>query len=323
MERGASSGSSWRAALTGHAALIAFVLFVLTAGGNPIAIRFSSLALPPFWGGAARLAVAAAIFWLIVLARRIPLPRGRALAGVLLYGALGFGVVNGLSFWALARVQPGMASVFLAFVPLATVLVAAAHGLEPLTRRKVAGALIAVAGIALVAGGGLGAGGVAIPVLLALIAIPFALAESNVVFKLVRPGNPMSTNAVSLSAGALLLAGLSLLAGEPWGLPSSPASWAAFAYLTVIGSVVVFYLWLIVLARWPASRAGYAFVLLPVVSVAASSLLTGEAITPSLALGAAVALAGVWLGGISAAPRVPAPEPPAIEEGGACSMPTC
>ena len=85
---------------------------------------------------------------------------------------------------------------------------------------------------------------------------------------------------------------------------------------------MVFYLWLVVLARWPASRSAYGFVLMPVVSVALSAWLTGEVITGTFLAGAAVALAGVWLGGISTAPRAPAPKPALVEEGNAC-MPTC
>ena len=156
MQQSAHDDGGLRSALSRHAPLIAFALFVLGAGGNPIAIRFSNAELPPFWGGAARLGAAAAISWLFVLARRTPLPRGRALLGVLLYGTLSLGALNALAFWTLVRVQPGLTSVFLAFVPLATVLMASVHGLEPLTRRKVAGALIAAAGIALVVGAGFG-----------------------------------------------------------------------------------------------------------------------------------------------------------------------
>jgi len=78
-----------------------------------------------------------------------------------------------------------MASIFLALVPLPTVFLAAAHGLEALKWRRVAGALVAVGGIVLIMNGGLGKG-VAVPVLLVLMAIPVALAEGTVIIKLFR-----------------------------------------------------------------------------------------------------------------------------------------
>jgi len=38
---------------------------------------------------------------------------------------------------------------------------------------------------------------------------------------------------------------------------------AAIAYLVVVGSVVVFLLYLVVLRYWAASRASYGFVIIP------------------------------------------------------------
>jgi drug/metabolite transporter (DMT)-like permease len=307
------SKSNLRAGLSGHVVWIAFALFVLMAGSNPVAVRFSNLELPPFWGAAARFAAAALIFWAIVLVRRIALPRGRALVGSLLYGIVGVGTSFAFIYWALVRVEAGVASIFLALVPLPAVFLAAAHGLEALTWRRVAGALVAVGGIALIVGGGLGKGA-ALPVLLALLAFPIAMAEGAVIVKLFPQDSAAATNAVSLSVGALMLAGLSLLTGEKWSLPAAASTWLAFGYLVVIGSGVVFYLWLFVLARWPASRTTYGFVLMPLVTTAISVWLIGEVVTASFVLGAAVTLAGVWLGTISRSPRaVPqraaAPEP--------------
>jgi len=300
------SKNSLRAGLSGHAALIAFVLFVLAAGSNAVAIRFSNLELPPFWGAAARFGAAALIFWAIVLVRRISLPRGRALIGTLLYGVIGVGLAFALAYWVLVRVEAGMASVFLAFVPLATAFLAAAHGLEALSWRGIAGALVATGGIALIVGGALGQE-LALPVLLALLAVPVVMAESTVLIKRFPQAGPLATNAVAFSVGAIMLAGLSLLTGEVWRLPADARTWAAYGYLVVIGAVLVNYLWLFVLARWPATRTAYGFVLLPIVSVAVSVWLTGEVVTASFALGAAVTLAGVWLGAISRSSRAAAP----------------
>jgi drug/metabolite transporter (DMT)-like permease len=312
-------GSLW-AGLHGHVTLIAFVLFVLLAGSNAVAIRFSNVGLPPFWGAAARFGAAALIFWAIVLAGRIAVPRGRGLIGSLLYGVIGVGVAFALIYWALVRVQAGMASIFLALVPLPTVFLAAAHGLEPLRWRRVAGALVAVGGIALIVIGRLG-NGLTLPVLLALMSIPVAMAEGAVLIKDSPQSSPMATNAVAFSVGAVILAGLSLLSGEKWSLPADATTWAVFGYL-IIGAVLFNYLWLFVLARWPATRVAYGPVLYPVVSVAMSAWLTGEVVTATFVLGAAVALAGVWLGAISrparAAAPAPAPGPEMVDCGAHC-----
>jgi drug/metabolite transporter (DMT)-like permease len=295
MRRTVYSAGGLAAALSGRAAWIAFVLFVLLAGGNAVAMRFSNGELPPFWGATIRTGGAAAVFWLIVLARRLALPKGRALLGTLLYGVIAIGASYALAYWALVRVQAGTASVFLAFIPLLTLFLAAAHGLERLSWRGVIGALIAVAGIFVVVGGRLGTAGT-VPLFLALIASPICMAEGAVIFKLLPGGDPITTNAISFSTGALMIGGLSLAEGEKWILPTAASTWGAVAYLVAIGSVAVFYLYLFVLARWPASRTAYGFVLLPLASIAISAWLTGEVITASLIAGAALVLAGAWFG---------------------------
>jgi len=202
------------------------------------------------------------------------------------------------------RVEAGRATVFLAFVPLMTLFLATAHGLETMSWRRVAGALIAVVGIVVVVGGGLGTT-LTLPLLLALIVGVVCNAEGAVIFKLLPKGNPVATNAVAFTTGAAVLAGASMLAGETWSLPAAANTWAALTYLVVIGSVLVFYLYLFVLGRWPASRTAYGFVLLPVAAIPISAWLTGEVVTASFVL----ALSSCWwrLAGAISRSRRPAP----------------
>ena len=142
-----------------------------------------------------------------------------------------------------------------------------------------------------------------VPSLLALVVGVACLAEASVVFKLFPQSDPMATNAVALTTGTPLLAALSLLTGEPWALPTAPNTWAAFAYLTLVGSVGVFYLYLHVLSRWTASATSYAFLLIPVSTVIIAALLLGEVATSTFVIGAALVLAGVWVGAIHSAPE--------------------
>jgi drug/metabolite transporter (DMT)-like permease len=104
MSRGDTSGDGSETAQPDRATLIAFVLMVVCAGGNAVAVRFSNSELPPFWGATMRFTAAALIFWIIVLVRRIALPKGRALIGVLLYGLLAVGASYAFLYWGLLRV---------------------------------------------------------------------------------------------------------------------------------------------------------------------------------------------------------------------------
>jgi len=287
MNDNTTSGVGPGAAVRDRGTMLAFVLMVLFAGGNAVAVRFSNLGLPPFWGAATRVAGAALIFWGVVLVRRIALPKGRALVGALLYGMLSVGAAYAFMYWALVRVPASLAGPILALVPLMTLFFAWFHGVEKLRWRGLVGALIATAGIFAGVAGGSGAP-VHIPSILALVAGTACLAEAAVVFKLFPRSHPAATNAVALSIGALPLFILSLVAGEPWTLPATAGSWVAFAYLVVIGSFVVFSLYLHVLSRWTASAASYSFLLIPVVTVVIAALVAGEIISVWLVAGAAL-----------------------------------
>ncbi len=298
MGSGSLSENGSRIARPDRGTLTAFALLVLLGGSNAVAVRFSNLELPPFWGAAIRFAAAALIFWIIAFGRRIPLPKGRALTGALLYGLLSVGASYAFIYWGLVRLQAGLTMVVLTFVPLMTLFFALAHGLEPLHWRGLIGALIAIAGILLGVGGSLGTS-VPVPSLLALIAGAACIAEGSVVFKLFPKSHPVATNALAVTTGASLLFGLSLVAGEEGKLPGAPHPWAAFTYLALIGTVVLFYLYLFVLARWTASATSYSFLLFPVSTVVIAAWLAGEVVSASFVAGGALVLAGVWLGAIS------------------------
>src|SRR5713101_3715030 len=134
------------------ATTVAFLSVVLLGGINGVAVRFSNLELAPFWGATLRFGIAAIVLLGIVRLGRVPLPRGAALTGSLLYGIFGFAGAFGFIYWGLVETPAGLAQVILALVPLLTFLFAVAQGLERFRRQSLAGALIALIGIAIVFG---------------------------------------------------------------------------------------------------------------------------------------------------------------------------
>ena len=279
--------------------LAAFAATIVIAGSNFVAVRFSNEELPPFWGATLRFAIACALFFGVMRWRGAALPRGRALAGVAVYGALGFGAFYALMYWALVSIPAGLASVIIALVPLLTFLLAIAHGLETFRVRGLVGGLIAVAGIAVVFAEQL-SGRIEVAALLACIGAAVCAAESTVLVKLFPRVDPAATNAVSILPGLAILAPLSLVAGEAWTVPQRLDTILALGYLVTIGSVGMFALFLYVLRRWTATATSYLLVLSPLVTVAVASLLAGERITPQFALGAVLVGFGVYIGALSA-----------------------
>lgn len=284
-------------------------LAVLFGGANFLAVRLSNRELAPFWGATLRFTLAAALFVVIALALRLPWPRGRQLMLTSLYGALAFAVSYALMYWALVRVTAGVAVVVLAVVPLMTLLLTVAQGLERLHWRGAVGALLALAGIAVI---NLAPGEVVLPVgaLLAMLAAALVIGESIILGKQLSGNHPAMTNAVGMSVGTVMLLVFSAVAREPWVLPQrAEARWSVL-YLVTLGSVGLFVLVLLVSRRWTASASSYMFVLFPVVTLALGAWLADEPITGGAVVGALLVMSGVWLGALSPAARA-ASLPPA------------
>ncbi|MET1012617.1 MAG: DMT family transporter [Actinomycetota bacterium] len=277
--------------------LLAFAGVVLLAGSNIVAVRFSNRELDPFWGAGIRFLGASSILWALVAVGRHPLPKGRDLRGALFYGVLSFAIAYAFFYWGSQEVPAGLGGTIMASVPLLTVMFAAAHRLEPLRLRGVVGAVIALAGIAIMSSGAL-SGDVSLLSVLAVVVAAAAASESGIVLKLLPSSHPVVTNAIGMSVGAVLLLVLSLVAGESWRSPESPSVWAAIVYL-VIASPFLFMLVVYVIQRWTATGASFQFVLFPIVSVLGGALLLGEDITSSLVLGAPLVLIGVYVGALS------------------------
>jgi len=278
--------------------IIAFVLMVIFVGANVVAVKVSNLELAPFWGGGVRFALAALLFWSFVAVRRLPPPRGRALAGATVYGLLGFAAFFAFAYWGLVSVPASLAAVVFALTPLMTLILAVAQKLERFTWRGVLGGLVAAGGIVL-AYGGIAATDVPVVAALAVVAAALCAAVTNIVLKRLPPGDPVATNAVATSVGALVLLGLSVISGESRDIPTQLATWIALGYLILLGTLATFLLFLFLLGRLPASTVANEFVLAPFVGITLGAAMLGERLTPIFAAGAALTLAGVYLGALA------------------------
>jgi drug/metabolite transporter (DMT)-like permease len=280
--------------------LAAFAGVVLIAGSNIVAVRFSNRELSPFWGAGLRFAIAAALMLVLARALRLSIPRGRSLRGAVGYGVLSFFVAYAFFYWGAQEVPAGVASVIMALVPLLTLVLALVQGLEPFRLRGLVGSLLAVAGIAAIAAEPPG-GDLPVAFLLAIVAAAVAASESGIVVKRLPVAHPVTTNAVAMTTGAVLLLLLAFATGEEPTLPSSPSVWAAFVFLC-LSTPALFVLYVYVLNRWTVTGASYQFVLFPVVGVVLGALLLGEPISASLVVGVPLVIAGVYVGALRREP---------------------
>ncbi|MGB0960187.1 MAG: DMT family transporter [Halocynthiibacter sp.] len=86
---------------------------------------------------------------------------------------------------------------------------------------------------------------------------------------------PVIANAWGMGIGALVLLAIIIMTGIPILLPTSRLYLGALFYLAVIGSVVGFSTYLLMVARLGSDRAAYATVLFPIVALFLSSLFEG------------------------------------------------
>lgn len=276
----------------------AFAGAVAIGGSNFIAVKLSNDELEPLFGAGLRFSAAALLLVVLTRVQRLAVPRGPDLAGPALYGLLGFGVSYGLLYYALQGLTAGTAAVFMAATPLITLVLAVLHGQERFTPRGVAGGLLAVGGLAVISVESIG-GDLRPSYLVAALIGVVAVAESSVLVKGFPRAHPITTNAVGMVAGALLLIVASLVFGEEWELPQSAATWGAVVWLVIPGSIGLFALFVFVIKRWTASATVYALTLMPVVAITLGALVKDEPVTVELLAGGALVMAAVYVGALS------------------------
>jgi drug/metabolite transporter (DMT)-like permease len=288
-----------------RATVVAFLATVLIGGFNGVAVRIGNEELPFLWHAALRFVLASALLFGVVALRRVPLPRGRALLGSVLYGLVGFTASFALAYYGLIETPASVGMVILSLVPLLTLLLAVGLGLERLRIQSLAGALLAVGGVALLFWERLSTDAIPLPSLLAILGAAVAIAATGIIVKRFPRAHPVANNAVAMGIGGLVLLAATLVAGQALTLPREPDTIAALAYLVVLGSAGLFMAFLFVIERWTASATSYSLLLMPLPAAVGGALLLGEPITAGLLVGGAVALLGVYLGAFAPSLAVP------------------
>jgi len=291
------SASAQNLALPDRNTLAAFLAFILVSGGASVAIRFTYAELPPFFSGAARFVLGAVFFWGFALVRKVPMPKGRALLGAVLFGATSMGLSFTFIYWGLVETPASLYQTIVALVPLLTFFFAVLHRLESFRMQGLLGALLTVVGIVVAVGGAAG-GALSIPRVMAIIAGAACFAEANVIAKIFPRNHPVATNAVAMPVGALILGIASFVSGESFVIPQLATTWIAFLYIVIFVTIVAFMLYLFVISRWTASGTSYAFVLIPLVTIVLASWLANEQITLQFMLGGTLVALGVWVGAL-------------------------
>lgn len=103
---------------------------------------------------------------------------------------------------------------------------------------------------------------------------------------------PLTANAWGMGYGALILLAIIAATGTPMMAPEGGRYLWALIYLSVIGSIIGFTTYLMLVQRIGTGRAAYATVCFPVIALMASALWEGFIWTPLAVAGLALTLAG-------------------------------
>jgi drug/metabolite transporter (DMT)-like permease len=282
------------------AAIIAFVALCLIWSSTWLAIKFGLRDLPPISFVAIRFVIAVVVLLAISIGRVRLIPSGRGDFKLLAWtGVLMFCVNYALLFWAELYVSSGLSAVLQATIPIFGMVLA--HFIipsEPLRGARIAGAVLALGGVAVICSRLLDFGG-----LLAFwggVGIVFGAAGaafSNVLLK---------ARAISLAPAMiaawqmifglvpLIVAGL-LFEGNPLHFHWTARATFCLFYLAIPGSALAFLLLYWLMPRMSVTNLQTISFITPPGAVLFGWLLGGERFNLWSLSGGALILIGVWL----------------------------
>lgn len=274
-----------------------FVATVLIWGSTWIAITLQVGPVPVLVSVFYRFAVAALVLLAgLALAGRLRRPAGRDWLWIGAQALCLFSM-NFICFYAAAAYLPsGLISVIFSLATLFNAVNARIFFGERITARAVLAGILGVSGLALLLGpesaDAVGDGAIRGGVLACLGTMLFSL--GNMVSRRNSAAGiaPLQANGWGMACGAGLLIALIAATGTPVVAPPDARYLGALLYLAVVGSVIGFTTYLMLVARIGSGRAAYATVLFPIVALALSTAYEGYAWHWQAVLGLSLALLG-------------------------------
>jgi drug/metabolite transporter (DMT)-like permease len=278
--------------------VLLYALLCVIWGSTWLVIKVGYGGLGPFNVASVRFLLAGLVLAVVMPLARVGWPRRRgdwllvAWVGVVLFAA-----DYGLIYWAEQFLESGLTAVLFATLPLITV--ALAHVYLPgdrITRRKLAGTVLAFCGVAALFGDHLRLDLAKAGPMLAIIASAVCAAAAGVAIKRHGAGlHPAALNAPAMLVGGVVLAAASYVAGDGFRVPEDASTWGAVTYLALAGSVVTFLVYFRLLKTWSVTSLSFISVFTPVIALVLGFVFLDERPTIWTALGALLILAGVGL----------------------------
>ncbi|WP_370944547.1 DMT family transporter [Amycolatopsis sp. cg5] len=222
---------------------------------------------------------------------RLPRPMLKDLPILVALGVTGMVGFQACLLLAQRYAEPGLVAALLGGSPLVLALVAPVLDRRRPAMAPMVGAVLAAAGIVVLAGGGASHGpGLALAVLAMLCEASFTLLAAVLVKRM----GPLGTAACSCLTAALGSAVLGTFVGG-WRVPDA-RELAALLVLAVIVTAVAFCLWYFAVAQLGADRAGLLIGLMPASGLVVAISLGAQQFRPAQVLGVVLVALGVVSG---------------------------
>jgi drug/metabolite transporter (DMT)-like permease len=275
------------------------LLTVLIWSTNFVVVKAAIGELGPLTFTATRFVIATITLFLLIRWRMgvIRRPTGLTLRLVAL-GMLGFGCYQVAWTLGLTQISAGDSALIVAASPVFVALLAGALGMDRLTLPKLAGALIAFGGVALVIAGGheLTLGASLVGDALTLLAASVWAVYTVLGTRMLRRVDPLQATAWSVLGGAILLVPLGI-----WEVVTSPPvvvtvpAIAAVLYSGALAAGTANVLVFNAIRHIGPTRATVSQLLVPVGAVILGALFLAEPIRPAQVAGGAVIILGLYL----------------------------
>jgi len=281
-----------------HIGVLAAVTSSAIGGVAGGATRFVIHATGPVTLGVLRFGTGFLILLAIALILKSPWPKGRDLIAVALLGILFFFAFSVLFNLAYSYTTAARGALTLSTMPLTTMLVGAALGIERISPRKTLGVLIAIAGVFLALILGLSAAPAgAWRGELVMLAATFCMSLYNVWSRpFIARSDPLAflTAGMGAAAACLLVWAIAIHGFDAVAQFGAP-QWIAIGYLGVVGSAGAFILWVFALGRTSPTKTAVTITVNPVFASIVGALAIGEGIGVNLIAGLIAVGAGIWI----------------------------
>ncbi len=281
-------------------ALVSLVLVMIVWGSTYVVTKAAVREIPPLTLAVLRYLVAAAVLVPMAMARGgwMILPRPFPLLQLVLMGLTGVAILTVGFNYGLLYASASQGALVYALGP-AAVATAAVLGLgEKLSRPRIVGILLSVAGAALVVAAGETDRAAPHPLLgaLCMLAGTIAWAYYTVVAKRLADADQIVVIACVSVIGMTMLLPFAAVELLQHGLPRpSLEGWMGTLFLGAFASALAYVLYSGALRDLDASLVGAYFTLDPIVGVVTAVAFLGEVLRRGQIVGAVIALAGMWL----------------------------